>query len=185
MIDELLKDTEDRMKKSLAAFNRELAGIRTGKANTVLLDSIKVDAYEQSMPLNQVAGVSVPDPRTILIQPWDRSIVPNVERAIHKSDLGLVPNTDGNVIRLAIPPLTEERRHDLVKVVRKHAEDFRVSVRNIRRDANDSLKKSQKDGDISEDESRKAMDKVQELTDKYIAEMDKALEGKEAEIMEV
>ena len=185
MIDEVLAETEDRMKKSLAAFRRELAGIRTGKATTTLLDAVRVECYGQVMPLNQVASISVPESRLILVQPWDRTIVSNVEKAIHKSDLGLVPNTDGNVIRLPIPPLTEERRHDLVKVVRKHAEEARVSVRNIRRDANDSLKKGQKDGSISEDDSRKAVDRVQELTDKYIDEIDEALKGKEEEIMEV
>jgi ribosome recycling factor len=185
MIDKILGDTEDRMTKSLAAFRRELAGIRTGKATTTLLDAVKVDCYGQHMPLNQVASISVPESRLILVQPWDRTIIKDVEKALHKSDLGLVPNTDGNVIRLPIPPLTEERRHDLVKIVRKHAEEARVSVRNIRRDANDHLKKAQKDGEISEDGSHTAMDKVQELTDKYVAEIDQALKVKEDEIMEV
>jgi ribosome recycling factor len=185
MIDEVLAETEERMKKSLAALKRELAGIRTGRATTALLDSVKVEAYGQTMPLNQVASISVPESRLLLVQPWDRSIVADVEKAIHKSDLGLVPNTDGNVIRLVIPPLTEERRQDLVKIVRKHAEESRVSVRNKRRDANDGLKKGQKDGAISEDQSHKAMDKVQELTDKYVAEIDATLEAKEKEIMEV
>jgi ribosome recycling factor len=184
VIDKIFADAEDRMKKSLAAFNRELAGIRTGKATTVLLDSVKVEAYGQVMPLNQVASISVPGARLLLVQPWDRSIVPAVEKALHKSDLGLVPNTDGSVIRLAIPPLTEERRHDLVKIVRKHAEEARVSVRNIRRDANDALKKGQKDGSISEDDSHKAMDRIQELTDSYTDKVDASLSAKEAEIME-
>jgi ribosome recycling factor len=185
MIEVLLQETEDRMKKSLSSFKRELATIRTGKATTSLLDGLKVECYGQVMPLNQVASISVPDSKLILIQPWDRTIVSDVEKAIHKSDLGLVPNTDGNVIRLAIPPLTEERRHDLVKLVRKHAEEARVSVRNIRRDANDSLKKNQKDGAISEDDSRKAMDSVQEITDQYVEDIDEALKAKEVEIMEV
>lgn len=185
MIDKIRTETEERMKKSVSAFRRELAGIRTGRATTTLLDSVKVDAYGQAMPLNQVASVSVPESRLILIQPWDRSILPDVEKAIHKSDLGLVPNTDGNVIRLAIPPLTEERRQDLVKIVRRQAEDARVSIRNIRRDANDSLKKAQKEGTVSEDESHKGMDGIQEVTDSYIEEVDKVLKAKEAEIMEV
>lgn len=185
MIEEVLGDTEERMKKSLTAFRRELACIRTGKATTTLLDAVKVECYGQVMPLNQVASVSVPESRLILIQPWDRTIVSDVERAIHKSDLGLVPNTDGNVIRLPIPPLTEERRHDLVKIVRKHAEEARVSVRNIRRDANEALKKGQKDGKVSEDDSHKAMDDVQELTDTYVGEVDQSLKVKEDEIMEV
>jgi ribosome recycling factor len=185
MIDSIHAETEERMKKSLGAFRRELAGIRTGRATTALLDSVKVEAYGQAMPLNQVASISVPESRLILVQPWDRTILPDVEKAIHKSDLGLVPNTDGNVIRLPIPPLTEERRQDLVKVVRRHAEEARVSVRNIRRDANDELKKAQKDGAMSEDDSHKGMDKIQELTDKYVKEIDNVLEAKESEIMEV
>ncbi len=185
MIDKILGEAGERMEKSLGAFKRELAGIRTGRATTTLLDSVKVDAYGQTMPLNQVASVSVPDSRLILVQPWDRTIVSDVERAINKSDLGLVPNTDGNVIRLVIPPLTEERRHDLVKIVRKQAEEARVSVRNIRRDANDNLKKAQKDGAISEDDSHKAMDEVQELTNRYVEKVDKTLKSKEDEIMEV
>ena len=185
MIDEILKDAEERMGKSLVAFRRELGGIRTGKATTALLDGIKVEWYGQVMPLNQVASISVPESRLLLIQPWDRTIVSEVEKAIHKSSLGLVPNTDGNVIRLAVPPLTEERRHDLVKVVRKHAEEARVSVRNIRRDANEHLKSGQKDGAISEDDSHKAVDKVQKLTDKYIEDVDTSLTAKEKEIMEV
>ncbi len=185
MIEELLRNTEERMKKSLAAFKREIATIRTGKATTALLDGIKVEYYGEMVPLNHVASISVPEPRLILVQPWDRSIVANVERAIQKSNLGLVPNTEGNLIRLPIPPLTEERRLELVKLVRKHAEEARVSVRNIRRDANDDLKKAQKDGTISEDDMHKTMEKVQKLTDKYIKEIDEALSGKEKEIMEV
>ena len=185
MISEILGEAEERMGKSLAAFERELAAIRTGKATTALLDAVKVECYGRVMPLNQVASISVPESRLLLVQPWDRTIVSDVEKAIHKSDLGLVPNTDGNVIRLAIPPLTEERRHDLVKIVRKHAEEARISIRNIRRDANDDLKNSQKKGDISEDDSRKAMDKVQDLTDEYVGRIDDSLKAKEEEIMEV
>jgi ribosome recycling factor len=185
MIDLILEESEERMKKSLAAFRRELATIRTGKATTTLLDGIKVDAYGQSMPLNQVASISVPEPRLILVQPWDQTIVSDVEKAIQKSNIGLVPNTDKNVIRLPIPSLTEERRVDLVKLVKKHAEESRVSVRNIRRDSNEHLKKAQKDGEISEDDSHKAVDKVQKLTDKYIEDIDKVLAEKEKEIMEV
>jgi ribosome recycling factor len=185
MIDRILEEAEDRMKKSLAAFKRELATIRTGKATTALLDGIKVDAYGQSMPLNQVASISVPEPRLILVQPWDRTILSDVEKAIQKSNTGLVPNTDKAVIRLPIPPLTEERRVDLVKLVKKHAEESRISIRNIRRDSNEHLKKGQKDGEISEDDSHKAVDKVQKLTDKYIGEIDNVLADKEREIMEV
>ncbi len=185
MIEKMLTDTEERMKKSLAAFKRELSLIRTGKASTALLDGIKVECYGQMMPLNHVASVSVPEPRLILVQPWDRTIVSDVERAIHKSGLGLVPNTDGAVIRLPIPTLTEERRHDLVKLVRKHAEEARVSMRNIRRDTNEVLKKDEKDGKISEDDQRKTQEKIQKLTDKYIEQIDASLTAKEKEIMEV
>ncbi len=185
MIELVLEETEEKMKKSLAAFRRELATIRTGKATTALLDGIKVDAYGQSMPLNQVASISVPEPRLILVQPWDQSIISDVEKAIQKSSTGLVPNIDKNVIRLPIPPLSEERRVELVKLVKKHAEEARVSVRNIRREANEHLKKAQKDGEISEDDSHKAVDKVQKLTDKYVEEIDGVLAEKEKEIMEV
>jgi ribosome recycling factor len=184
MIEKIVSDTEERMKKSLTALKRELSMIRTGKASTALLDGVKVDCYGQVMPLAHVASVSVPDPRTILIQPWDRGVVGDVEKAIHKSDLGLVPNSDGSVIRLAIPALTEERRRDLVKMVRKHAEEARVSMRNIRRDTNEALKKDEKAGKLSEDDSHKTQDKVQKLTDKYIADIDQVLAAKEKEIME-
>jgi ribosome recycling factor len=184
MTDKLMTDTEERMKKSLVAFKRELSMIRTGKASTALLDGVKVECYGQTMPLNQVASVSVPEPRTILVQPWDRTIMGDVERAIHKSSLGLTPNSDGNVIRLPIPALTEERRRDLVKLVKKHAEEARVSMRNIRRDTNETLKKDEKDGKVTEDDSRKTQDKIQKITDKYIGEIDASLAAKEKEIME-
>jgi ribosome recycling factor len=184
MIDKLMAETEERMKKSLASFRRELSMIRTGKASTALLDGIKVECYGQVMPLNQVASVSVPEPRMILVQPWDRTIMTAVEKSIHKSGLGLVPNSDGNVIRLPIPALTEERRHDLVKLVKKHAEEARVSMRNIRRDTNEILKKEEKGGKVSEDDSRKTQDKIQKVTDKYIADIDASLAAKEKEIME-
>lgn len=185
MTDKLMIETEERMKKSLAALRRELSMIRTGKASTVLLDGVKVECYGQTMPLNQVASVSVPEPRMILVQPWDRTIMGDVERAIHKSSLGLTPNSDGNVIRLPIPALTEERRRDLVKIVKKHAEEARVSMRNIRRDTNETLKKDEKDGKVTEDDSRKTQEKIQKLTDKYIGEIDTSLAAKEKEIMEV
>jgi ribosome recycling factor len=185
MVEKIVTDTEERMKKSLASFRRELSMIRTGKASTALLDGVKVECYGQVMPLNHVASVSVPEPRLILIQPWDRTIVTSVEKAIHKSDLGLVPNIDGGVIRLSVPPLTEERRRDLVKLVRKHAEEARVSMRNIRRDTNDVLKKSEKDGKIAEDESHKIQDRIQTITDKFVADIDETLAAKEKEIMEV
>jgi ribosome recycling factor len=185
MVDKVINETEERMKKSLASVKRELSMIRTGKASTALLDGVRVECYGQVMPLTHVASVSVPEPRLILIQPWDRTIVGDVEKAIHKSDLGLVPNTDGGVIRLAIPALTEERRKDLVKLVRKHAEEARVSMRNIRRDTNELLKKDEKDGKISEDDLHKTQDKIQKLTDRYIEQIDQALAAKEKEIMEI
>jgi len=184
MTDKLMTETEERMKKSLAAFRREISMIRTGKASTALLDGVKVECYGQTMPLNQVASVSVPEPRMILVQPWDRTIMGDVEKAIHKSNLGLTPNSDGNIIRLPIPALTEERRRDLVKIVKKHAEEARVSMRNIRRDTNETLKKDEKDGKVTEDDSRKTQEKIQKLTDKYIGEIDTSLAAKEKEIME-
>jgi ribosome recycling factor len=184
MTDKLMIETEERMKKSLAAFRRELSMTRTGKASTAILDGVKVECYGQTMPLNQVASVSVPEPRMILVQPRDRTIMGDVEKAIHKSGLGLTPNSDGNVIRLPIPALTEERRRDLVKIVKKHAEEARVSMRNIRRDTNETLKKDEKDGKVTEDDSRKTQEKIQKLTDKYIGEIDTSLAAKEKEIME-
>jgi ribosome recycling factor len=179
------QDAEERMGKAIAALEREFAGLRTGRASTALVENIKVDYYGAPTPINQLGSVAVPDSRTITIQPWDRGSFGLVEKAIQKADLGLNPMNDGKLIRIAIPPLTEERRKDLVKVSRKYTEDSKVAIRNIRRDANDSLKKLEKDKTISEDDSKKAQDFIQKLTDSYVAKADKVAQAKEKEIMEI
>ncbi len=185
MTEDIYADAEEKMDKAIAAFHRELSTLRAGRASPSLLDRIEVDYYGVSTPLNQLAGVSAPEPRLLVVQPWDKQSMPEIEKAIMKSDLGLTPSNDGNVIRLTIPELTEERRKELVKYVRKKAEEGRVSVRNIRRDANDGIKKLEKESEISEDESRRSQDSIQELTDQKIEEIDKLLEAKEQEMMEV
>jgi len=185
MTEDIYADAEEKMDKAIAAFQRELSTLRAGRASPSLLDRIEVDYYGVSTPLNQLAGVSAPEPRLLVVQPWDKQAMPEIEKAIMKSDLGLTPSNDGNVIRLTIPELTEERRKELVKYVRKKAEEGRVSVRNIRRDANDEIKKLEKESEISEDESRRSQDSIQELTDQKIEEIDKHLEAKEQEMMEV
>lgn len=185
MIEEVIKEAQERMENVLAATRRDFAGIRTGRASTALLDRVSVEYYGSVTPLNQLATISAPEPRLLLVQPWDKSQLPAVEKAILQSDLGLTPSNDGNVIRIAIPQLTEERRKELVRLVRKEAEEKRVVVRNVRRDANETLKELVKEKEISEDESRRAQERVQALTDKFIEEIDRLLEGKEKEIMEV
>lgn len=182
---EIMKDTEQRMKKAIEALGRELAKLRAGRANPSLLDRVTVEYYGADTPLNQLATISVPEARLLLIQPFDKSSISDIERAIQKSDLGLTPSNDGTVIRLSIPPLTEDRRKDLVKLVKKSAEDAKVAIRNIRRDANDELKKNQKDGEMTEDELRRLTDDVQKLTDKNISNIDDVADKKEKEIMEV
>jgi len=184
LIDEILQDAETRMKKAVEATQAELSKIRTGKASPAILDTIRVDYYGSSLPLKQVASISVPEPRLITIQPWDRKVLPEIEKAILKSDLGLNPINDGSIIRLPIPPLTEERRRDLVRVVHKLGEEGRVAIRNIRRDANEELKKAEKDGEISEDDAHRAMKEVQDLTDEYIEKIDEIVKVKEKEILE-
>jgi ribosome recycling factor len=179
------KNAEDKMKKAVRALEDEFKTIRTGRASAALFDNIRVDYYEQKVPLNQVATISVPEARLVIIQPWDRSVLAEIEKAIQKSELSLNPNNDGKVIRIAIPPLTEERRKDLVKVARNIAEKSRITVRNIRRDVNDELKKMQKDSQISEDESKRGMDDIQKLTDTYVEQVNSILESKEKEIMEI
>ncbi|MDR3563770.1 MAG: ribosome recycling factor [Negativicutes bacterium] len=176
---------EEKMKKTLEVLRKEYGSLRAGRATPSLLDKITVDYYGTPTPINQVANISVPEPRTILIQPWEKSLIASIEKAIQKSDLGLNPNSDGSVIRLNIPQLTQQRRTELVKVVHKKAEDDRVAVRNLRRDANDSIKKLEKDKVISEDEAKKAQDDMQKLTDKFIKEIDAVMASKEKEIMEV
>lgn len=176
---------EERMKKSIASLRDEFNGIRTGRASPSLLDKIRVDYYGQKSPLSQVATVSVPEARLIVIQPWDRSLFSEIEKAILKSELGLNPSNDGKVIRIAIPPLTEQRRKELVKAAKAIAEQSKVSVRNIRRDGIEELKKTQAAGGVAEDLIKKEEDELQKLTDTYIAQIGKVLEEKEKEIMEV
>lgn len=185
MVKEVYSDAEERMEKAVAALRKDLSTLRAGRAAPALLDKITVDYYGSATPINQLANISVPEPRMLVIQPWDKKAVAEIERAIMKSDLGLTPTSDGSVIRLTIPQLTEDRRRELVKVCKKKAEEGRVAIRNIRRDANEDLKKKEKAGDITEDELRKAQDDVQKLTDKMIDEAEKVLNAKEKEIMEV
>jgi len=179
------KDAETRMKKSVEALRHELSRLRTGRAHTSLLEHITVSYYGAEVPLNQVASITVSDPRTLTVSPWDKKAVQNVEKAILNSDLGLNPATSGDVIRVPLPPLTEERRRELTRVVRQEAEQARVAIRNIRRDANQALKTMVKEKEMSEDEERRAEDEIQKLTDKYIAEVDEVAKAKEADLMEV
>lgn len=185
MSDSVIQECRDKMNKAVQAFSKQLSTVRAGRANPAILDSVYVEYYGANTPLNQLATVSAPEPRLLVITPFDKSAIENVEKGIQKADLGLTPNNDGNVIRISIPALTEERRKDLVKVTKKYAEEARVQVRNIRRDANDQLKKLEKDGDITEDELRAYQDDVQKETDQHIAEIDDLLEAKEKEITEV
>lgn len=185
VVKEILNETGDKMKRVSEALRREFAGLRAGRATPALLERIMVDYYGVQTPINQLANISVPEPRLLVIQPWDKTIMPNIEKAILKSDLGITPANDGTVIRLVVPQLTEERRQELVKNVRKSAENGRVAVRNIRREANENIKKLEKKGEISEDESRRTQDEVQKLTDEAIREVDRILAAKEKEILEV
>ncbi|MBB4823900.1 ribosome recycling factor [Sporosarcina luteola] len=181
----VLDQTKDRMEKAIAALTRELASIRAGRANASLLDRITVDYYGAPTPLNQMAGISTPEPRLLVIQPYDKSILGDIEKAIMKSDIGITPSNDGSIIRLAVPALTEERRKELVKLVKKEGEDSKVAIRNIRRDGNDELKKLEKTGDITEDELRRESDEIQKLTDSFIEKIDSIAKDKENEIMEI
>ena len=185
MLDELYRKTEEHMKKTLELLAHELASIRTGKASAALLDAIKISYYGQMVPVKQVASVAVPDARLITIQPWDRALVAEIERAIRTSELGLNPQNDGGVIRLPIPPLTEERRHDLARVVKRIGEDSKVAVRNVRRDANEKLKKLEKEHELSEDDMRTRQEAIQKLTDAFVHKVDEAVAAKEKEIMEI
>ncbi|MDL2285204.1 ribosome recycling factor [Desulfovibrio sp. OttesenSCG-928-F07] len=184
-MENIKKDAEDRMQKAIGAQEREFNGLRSGRATTALVDNIKVDYYGTPTAINQLASVSVQDSRTVTIQPWDKGAFGPTEKAIMAANLGLTPMNDGKVIRITIPPLTEERRKDLVKVAKKYTEEAKVAIRNIRRDANESLKKLEKDKSISEDECKKAQDDVQKLTDSYVAKSDQVLAAKEKEIMEI
>jgi ribosome recycling factor len=181
-VSDVLRDAENRMKKSLEAAQHDFATLRTGRANPTLLDSLKVDYYGQALPVNQLGTVAAPEPRLLVIQPWDKGALGAIEKAITKSELGLTPTNDGSVIRLQIPPLTEERRKDLVKQLHQKAEAARVSVRNVRRDANDHLKR---DDTLTDDDVKRAEKDVQKVADKYIAEIDALQKAKEAELLEV
>ncbi len=185
MVDEILAETKSSMQKAVEAFGHEIAMVRSGRANASLLDPLRVEYYGSQMPINQVANVGVPEPRLVTIQPWDKTAIPAIEKAIMASNLGLVPSNDGTIVRLPIPQLTEERRLELVKVVRQMAEEGRISVRNARRDANEMLKDAQKEGEIPEDDAKRGQDQVQELTDESVKKVDDLLKEKEEEIMEV
>lgn len=185
MIDDVINDARARMQKAIDATRREFASLRTGRASPALLDHIRVDYYQTPTPINQLATIAVPEPRLLVIQPWDKSTTREIERAILKSELGLVPSSDGAVIRIPIPSLTEERRRDLVKIARKHGEEGRVAIRNLRREAKEMIEQFEESGDISEDESRRGLERLQQLTDETIAQLDRLLQAKEQEIMEV
>ncbi len=179
------KEARAHMEKALEAMRREFSGVRTGKASPALLDLVRVDAYGSKMPLNQVASVSAPEPRMLIVQPWDKGLVAVVEKAIRNAELGLNPATDGGVIRVPIPALNEERRREMVRMLHKLAEEGRVAVRHARQEANKSLKQQQSDSELSEDDARRQMDEVQKLTDEYIGKIDHLLKAKEEEVMEV
>lgn len=185
MINDVKQSTEQKMQKSLDALKIDLGKVRTGRAHTGILDHVQVDYYGSLMPINQVANINLADARTITVQPWEKNLIAKVEKAIRDADLGLNPSTNGDLIRVPMPALTEERRKDLIKVVRGEAESAKVAVRNVRRDSNEALKKLLKDKEIGEDEERRAQDEIQKLTDRFVAEIDKALQAKEADLMAV
>ena len=185
MLSEIKDDAVSRMKKTIEVLSADLAKVRTGRAHPSLLDALKIEYYGQPTPLNQVASVTVSDPRTLTVTPFDKSMTQVVEKAILSSDLGVNPVTAGNVIRVPLPPLTEERRKELVKQVKSEAESGKIAIRNIRRDANNTIKDLLKEKEISEDDERRSQDEVQKITDKYISEVDKVLENKEKELMQV
>jgi len=185
MVDEIFEELNDRMGKSVETLKRDYSRLRTGRASVSLLDGIRVSYYDAPTPLNQMASLAVPEPRLIVIQPWDKTAIGDIEKAILKSELGLTPMNDGKIIRIAIPPLTEERRKELVKVARKMAEDNKVAVRNIRRDANEMLKELKKEKEITEDELYRSQEEVQKITDQFISQVDELCTAKETEILEI
>jgi len=185
MVDDILEDADRRMQKAIEVLRQDLAVVRTGRASAALLDRITVDYYGTPTPVNQVATLSVPEARLLVIQPWDRKMLVDIEKAIQKSDLGIHPTNDGQVIRLAIPPLNEERRREMVKTIHKKLDEHKVAIRNIRRDAHDKLRDREKKKEISEDELKRSTDRLQKLTDRLIEEMDRVGKTKEQEIMEV
>ena len=185
MTEKIYSETEDKMKKSFQSIQKDFASLRTGKASSALLDSVRVDYHGTIMPLNQLASISAPEVRLLMVQAWDKTIVGEIVKAIQKADLGLNPLVEGNIVRLPIPSLNEERRRELVKHCKKTAEDGKVAIRNIRRDANEHLKKAEKDRAINEDDHKKGAEKIQKMTDKYISMIDDLMSAKEKEIMEV
>jgi ribosome recycling factor len=185
MSSEVLSSTERKMARAVEAMERDFQGLRTGRASTSLVDRIVVEYYGTPTPLNQLAGISVPEAHQIVIQPWDRGVLGAIEKAIQKSDIGLMPNVDGAVVRLNIPPLTEERRRDIVKAVHKRMEEARVEIRNLRREANDLIRKEERDGDLGTDAAHREVDALQKVTDRFVAEVDSTGAHKEHEVMEV
>lgn len=185
MIADVIADTKTRMAKAIEATKHEFSSLRTGRASPALLEQIRVDYYGTPTPINQLATITVPEPRLLVVQPWDRKMVKDIERGILKSELGLVPSSDGTHVRVPIPSLTEERRKELVKIAHRHAEEGRVAIRNVRREAKEMIEKLEEDGDISEDDAKRGLDELQKLTDKYIADVEALLAGKDKEIMEV
>lgn len=185
MLDEIFEDLKDRMGKSIESLKREYSRLRTGRASISLLDGIRVSYYDTPTPLNQMASLAVPEPRLIVIQPWDKTAIEDIEKAILKSELGLTPINDGKVIRISIPPLTEERRKELVKVARKMSEENKVAIRNIRRDANEMLKDLKKEKEITEDDLYRSQEEVQKATDQFISQVDELCTAKEKEILEI
>jgi len=185
MVKDIIKNADEKMNKTILSLQNELGTLKAGRANPTMLDRILVESYGTIVPLNQVGNISAPEPRVLLIQPWDKSCMKDIEKAILKSDLGINPSNDGQVIRLIVPELTEETRKNLVKSVKKCGEDAKVAIRSIRRDANDKIKNLKKNSEISEDESKKAEDQIQKETDKFIKLIDKAIEEKEKSIMSV
>ncbi|MBN2542434.1 ribosome recycling factor [bacterium] len=185
MVEEVMKEAKSKMDKSIEAASHQLAHIRTGKATPALFENIKVDYYGSAVPIKQIASISIPEARMIIIQPWDKNSLESIEKAILQSDLGLNPMNDGNILRISIPPLTEERRKDLVKVIKGITEESKVAIRSIRRDAMNMLKNFQKDGDLPEDMSKKGQDDVQKLTDEYIEKIDNIFKAKEDEILTI
>ncbi|GKU24762.1 ribosome recycling factor [Clostridium folliculivorans] len=185
MIKDIIKASEDKMKKTLTVLHSELATMKAGRANPTMLDRIQVDYYGSMCPLNQVANISAPEPRLLVITPWEKSLLKEIEKAILKSDLGINPTNDGTIIRLLVPELTEETRKNLVKNVKKDGEEAKVALRSIRRDSNDKVKSLKKDGEISEDQIKKAEEDIQKITDSYVKEIDKMVADKEKEIMTV
>ena len=185
MSTQVMNETKERMQKAISAYQRELATVRAGRANPSLLHKVTVEYYGAQTPLNQIASITVPEARMLLITPYDKTALGDIEKAIQKADLGITPSNDGNIIRITIPPLTEERRKELAKLVKKYSEDAKVAVRNIRRDANDDLKKLEKNGEMTEDELRSSTEDVQKLTDEYVSKIDEITKDKEKEIMEV